>query len=1101
MRPTIRYEDGKIHALYDEINLDESREITEDDLKLFDQWIETYRIAIGKPDSAEKLLDMGMKIYSWLNGTNGCMEKILDARVSMPLLVEFAVCARPKAFDLSFLEIPWEILADKNGFLAKDQFLVYSPVRRIGNRKDSVKPSEYRLAALFMAAEPRNGDSHLKYEEEESSLLDATGDVGMDLVVEESGNPGLLAECLAREKNIDLLHISCHGISRPKPLLSLEDEFGNAFHAQPKDLWKAVGSSKPRLLFLSACQTSEPGSLVNSFSSDMIQYGLPGVLGWGGSVKDDEASKFAGELYKFLSLKNDIENSVAMARHALLSPNENAVDKKPSRDWHLARLYLGQTGGGILCESQKKRRLSLPERGHKEFLDIGKAVPVAGMRQFVGRRRQIQSILKQFRTFDMAGVLIHGLGRQGKSSLAARIANRRHDLKVVVIYGNYDAASILKAIENTVLDQKVGDVTRQYIPEVRNDPGQLKFVLRSLIEKTLQDVTPVLLVIDDFEQILKAPVDSSSLHCVKSGYVDAISAVIQAFDGAETDSRLLITSRYKFSVLSDQGSDLGKKLFALDLPGMKDFESRKQAAAKEKYGDGLKQQQGNKNKAKQTDPTDKNRTRRCISAARGNPGLQDLLFSVSLEAPDACDTMLAEMESYIKSGEIPEGEKLLEFIKNLAIDGLIKLLSQGEKDLLRISTLFSMPVPEETMGILAEMLDAKKDGVFGQRLFSLGLWEVYEDVVFSENSAVAVNLLVLSEVEHMLGGLTDKEREALVTKELVCDLFERWGGEDESRRPGIVDYELARLALPVKNADILLPTAKNAVQWLDDQQESIAAAILAEKSIEILDDAGKDVPLWLLMKAYDQLDQTGKTEKAASYIERAIHIQKDKKKKGDNTEDFDLASVFLRYGKVLNNSGKPDKAINAFEEAKTLFKSGGFHRDQSIAIGDIARIRVSKGEVDEALKLHEERQKVFEELGDRRERAVTLGDIARIRVDKGEVDEALKLQNERLYVNRELGDLDGVGAALFDIARIEMQEEKYQEAFEHLSESYSLFMRIGRLDFICFVGLDLGKLLCQAGQSEQGIEILERSKQGFMQLGQKPYADHVEAMIAQFSKN
>jgi len=182
-------------------------------------------------------------------------------------------------------------------------YVQFCPVRRIGQAHDSEKSSEYRLAAVFMAAAPRKGGVPLKYEEEESAVLNAAGHSGMDLLVEESGNLFLLAQTMAARNPVDVLHISCHGNSEPEPVLSLENEEGNRAGAKAADLARELGKNRPKLLFLSACMTSEPNQLLNSFSSSMIRLGVPAVLGWGGSVSDVEATRFASAMYRFLCLK------------------------------------------------------------------------------------------------------------------------------------------------------------------------------------------------------------------------------------------------------------------------------------------------------------------------------------------------------------------------------------------------------------------------------------------------------------------------------------------------------------------------------------------------------------------------------------------------------------------------------------------------------------------------------------------------------------------------------------------------------------------------------------------------------------------------------
>jgi hypothetical protein len=64
---------------------------------------------------------------------------------------------------------------------------------------------------------------------------------------------------------------------------------------------------------------------------------------------------------------------------------------------------------------------------------------------FVGRRRELQTALRALREGEHAGVLLHGLGRLGKSSLAARIANRRRDLRAAVVFEHYGALDMLSA--------------------------------------------------------------------------------------------------------------------------------------------------------------------------------------------------------------------------------------------------------------------------------------------------------------------------------------------------------------------------------------------------------------------------------------------------------------------------------------------------------------------------------------------------------------------------------------------------------------------------------------------------------------------------------
>ncbi|MCP4694159.1 MAG: tetratricopeptide repeat protein, partial [Desulfobacterales bacterium] len=440
------------------------------------------------------------------------------------------------------------------------------------------------------------------------------------------------------------------------------------------------------------------------------------------------------------------------------------------------------------------------------------------------------------------------------------------------------------------------------------------------------------------------------------------------------------------------------------LPPMDEYEGKKQASARERSFS-----------EKKKISADPRRTERCIKMARGNPGLQDLLFSMSLQAPDRCDTALGEMEAYIESGRAAGEENLRGFLENLAVEGLIDLLTPTEKDLLKASTLFRIPAPVETLRLLG------MGG--GDRLFALGLWDAYEDLVNSDVTAAAVNPMARPKS----GELSEEERQTLA-QTLLKDLFVRWGGGDEKNRPFVVNLELTRVGLLGNDADVLAAAAEDAISGLESRFLYRRAAEMAVDSIGVLEDSSVQVPTWLYLRANEVCHSVGEIEKARSYVENAIKLLRVKKTVDGRSSDFDLGSTLLRHGRLLIQSGEPIEALKAFEEAKILFKTSNHLKDQAIATGDIARIRVDKGEVDEALSLHQEMLRVFEELGDRRSRAVTLGDIARIRVSKGEVDEALSLHQEELKVYEELGDRRSRAVTLGDIARIRVSKGEVEKA-------------------------------------------------------------------------
>ena len=155
---------------------------------------------------------------------------------------------------------------------------------------------------------------------------------------------------------------------------------------------------------------------------------------------------------------------------------------------------------------------------------------------------------------------------------------------------------------------------------------------------------PSLLVIDDLERILDEPLLGSSQWRVRAAYYPVLCAVLRAFPLARTDSRLLLTSRYLFT-LPDGDRDLADRLYSLQLPPMDGASARKQVLRAEPKG-----------LVPLPEPTAQQRRElltRCVEVARRNPGLQDLLTDLVLAAPEAAIAALDEMTAYLTRGNLP----------------------------------------------------------------------------------------------------------------------------------------------------------------------------------------------------------------------------------------------------------------------------------------------------------------------------------------------------------------------------------------------------------------------------------------------------------------
>ena len=466
-------DDAGFEVLAGDERIGSRRPIGPADVELLTGLAGRYVRAVQAGSDAGVFVDLGRDLYRWLDGDQGQLGGLLE-RAARPVVFEVAGPRSPSEAAWAVLRAPFELLAPPGGgLLAEDELARFCVVRRLGPAGGRPLLDGFRLGLAFMASSPR-GQHELDFEAEEAAILAAVGETNVDLVVEDTGDPKQLARRLAAAGGMPVVHLSCHGVNnwpmRPGapgvPVLMMEDELGGGCPTTAADLVSLL-TAVPRLLFVSACLTAtgadasghlppgdthkgDPGGagglVAHSLATALVAAGVPAVIGWDGSVGDRSATAFAERLYRGLADRADLAVAVGDARRVLLESGDPQV----RADWHLARVWLGPAGGGPVVAGGRKRSLVTATRGTKTFLDRKQQVPVATSEMFVGRRPELQQALRALRSGERAGVLLHGQGRLGKSSLAARIADRCPDMAVAVVFGDYGALGVLDAVSMAV---------------------------------------------------------------------------------------------------------------------------------------------------------------------------------------------------------------------------------------------------------------------------------------------------------------------------------------------------------------------------------------------------------------------------------------------------------------------------------------------------------------------------------------------------------------------------------------------------------------------------------------------------------------------------
>ncbi|MEU4475258.1 CHAT domain-containing protein, partial [Micromonospora sp. NPDC023888] len=952
-----------------------------------------YVRAVHSGASDEVFVGLGRELWSWLDGDQGQLTALLD-KASAPVVFEVRGPRSPSDRAWAVLRAPFELLAPPGGsFLAADALLRFCVVRRLGVPGIFPEPDWFRLGLAFMASSPRR-QHELDFEAEEAAILKAVDDTRVDLVVEDTGNPEELGRRLADLGGMPVVHLSCHGVNRwpvrpglpGVPVLMMEDEVGDDLPTTAAELVRLM-TTVPRLLFVSACLTAtaadaggylpagggrrgRAGSggdgdvlVAHSMATALVSAGVPAVLGWDGSVDDLAAIVFAEQLYQQLSRRADLALAVGDARRVLL----NSVEPRLRADWHLARLWLGPLGGGPLVAGTRRRSRVSAVHGTKVFLDRKHHVPVAAPEMFVGRRPELQQALRALRSPDRAGVLLHGQGRLGKSSLAARIADRCPHLVPAVVFGDYSAAAILNVVDEAVrANQDARDLIKRRRPDVRDRPEALEELLIDLLSgpcaQSGDGQRPLLLIIDDLEQILRP--DSNGLHRVDPGLAPMLAGVLRSFNPDYTDSRLIMTSRFQFTLEGLEGRLEQVPLRPLSLVAQRKLLNRQRARVSPQRRD---------ERAVLAE--------RAVTVSRGNPGLQDLIglrlvYGDHVDI-DRAEAAIAGMETYLRQGEPPSEAEVRDFLENLALDTLIGQAGPAHCALLRDLTLFDLPVPEPVADALAQ-----RTGGSTARLRGLGLVDVFSDGYDSQQPAIAANALAAGRLDPLdAAEVTDLA--GLITE----PLFSAWGGTAAQNHRNLeLDLQLTRIALHADNAQVTATCAADAVQALRSGPAADAFR-LGQEAIALLDRHQHPVPVLLIRRVADAATTSGDGNTAGQLFTRAVQqAQVD-----DSLQTIDRARVTAEHATYLIGRGELHHAEQLLQQARQLFTAAGSEREAATCRGTLADIHFQRGDYDEALRIRREVElPVYDRLGDTRSTAITWGKIADILYQRGDYDEALR---------------------------------------------------------------------------------------------------------------
>ena len=1001
----------------------------------------------------------GRRLYNWLDGSDRWLQPLLDKYRREGIVL--AIAATEK-----LAHLPWEVLHDGNGFLVQ-RIPAIVPVRWVSDstvKKLTIEgePENRALQVLFMATSPLDVKPVLDFEGEEARILEATKRQPLALTVEESGclsELGYLVDGYDRDY-FDVLHLTGHAtLQDGQPRFITETATGEAFYASAGDIAQELQFRLPKLIFLSGCRTGQAGNSgsVPSMAEELLKSGAKAVLGWGQKVLDADATAAAAALYQELSAGKQIIEAVACTYQTLI--------KNKARDWHLLRLYAaGNLPSSLVTPLRTRGRKPAPPLSvSTQFLDPAGKVKVPTRESFVGRRRQLQNCLRVLsQSTHEVGVLIHGMGGLGKSSLAARLCDRLPSFERVVWVGRIDKSNLVNQLAKQ-LDKK------EQRESLQGDDEELEFRLRRIFRQLYEEAKPFLLILDDFEVNLE-PRDQS--YVLQSEAAEVMKALVWAIRENSTSHRIIITCRYDFEFTqlqhfykqpldALQGADLQKKFSRLTAFG-----------AESQVDEALKSQ--------------------AQKLADGNPRLLEWLDKILQNQT----VDVAEILNRLAADPVELREQVL-------AKALLQQMDTTMREMLSRGLVFELPVPRAALAAVCDTIPNLEHYI--NRAVALGLLEVSHDGALRVPRILPVQLAEDGEALHKQAA------------EVLYHLW--WETKNVSEEQ---DLEIHRLALLGKTENIAVQVATTLTdRWIEVRRFREVVKVCREtleifKTSHLLHNlALSEQELGLIEQAFEHYQQvlnicpsennrqkagtlhemgrlkadTGKTSEAIVLFEQSLALRKQI---GDIQG---IAGTLHELGILKAVRSEINEAIDLFEQSLALYEQIGDAQGKAWTLHEMGRLKADTGKTSEAIVLFEQSLALREQIGDTQGKAWTLQELGILKTERDEFSEAIDLFEQSLILHEKIGSIKGKAWTLLELGKLKAKTEGINEAIVVFQESLTLHQQIDSIQGKAYTLWCLGDLAKQQGDYNQALDYLQPALE-ILQRIQSPDAEEVRQMIA-----
>ncbi|MEH2023179.1 tetratricopeptide repeat protein [Nostoc sp.] len=994
---------------------------------------------------------IGQQLFFWLDGDGRWLSRGIANCPTKVLVIAIDT-------DQKLAHLPWEVLHDGKDFLVKRVNPVVLPLRWIEKETEGFAVEARQLRVLFMATDPEDVEPKLDFEQEEARILADTRDFAVDLRVEESGCVSELGKVWSRYfDDFDVFHLTGHASITPgeagknptpnpspqarrgedleanTPYFVTETEIGERYETTAAELAEVFRFRFPKLVFLSGCRTGQAPDkgAVPSMAEALIAQGARAVLSWGRPVEDRTATAAAAHLYGKLAAGYQLAEALASTYQQLF--------KQKVRDWHLLRLYVQGECPGAFVEVLGDLPPSAPEPAYEQFLDPDtQQVRVAKPSEFVGRRRTLQRCLKAIRT--SLGVLIHGLGGVGKSTVTARLLERMVGYDRLVNFRQLDEDKLLKTLAEQCTSERGHEILNGKLPLMQRLTNFFQEGLNTQEQRFA-------FVLDDFEANLEL---RNGVYVLQPQVVDVLLALLKAIQNSKLPHKVIITCRYNFQL-----SELNHRLYREPLGALGGADLIKKFNRLNSFNGSL--------------VIDAELQKLAKKAADGNPRLLEWLDKIlqNSQNPTPPTAPLPASEEGDKRGvemilqKMEEKEK--EFRENILAEELLKQQTPGLRKMLGKLLVYELPVVLAAISPICEDISSWESHI--QRAEILGLLEV--TLTNNGERLYRVPRILSPLLENptpnpspQAGRGTGIDEEGLY-KQAAQILYRLWWEEAEGATEA-QELEIHRLGLLGKDEDIAAKMTFSLADNWKNQNRFREAVQLCKSTLELTQDYR------VLHEIARSQAELGEVEQAQQYYQQALESCLE-------TDETEKAAIIHNLGRIYANKGEVDEAIALYNQSLEITERIGDVQSKAATLHQLAILYANKAEVDQAIALYNQSLEITERIGNVQTKAATLHQLAGIYTNKGEVDQAIALYNQSLQIFERIGNFQTKAATLHQLAGIYANKGEVEQAIALYNQSLQIFERIGNIQGKAATLHCLGNLYADKGEVDEAIALYNQS--------------------------